>query len=67
MPTKTPPASLNDVDAAAYTGFSPWYLREARLQGRGPSYIRIGRTIRYRIADLDEWLAKHVVRTEESA
>jgi len=31
------------------------------MRGRGPAYIRIGRSIRYRIADLDRWLEQHKV------
>ena len=52
---KPPAPTVNEQDAAHYIGYSPAYLRKARQQGRGPAYIRIGRTIRYRIPDLDSW------------
>jgi hypothetical protein len=47
--------------AADYLGLSRAYLRQGRQHGRGPAYIRIGRTIRYRVADLDAFLAQHRV------
>lgn len=31
-------------------------LSEWRIRGDGPSYIRIGRTVRYRPEVVDEWL-----------
>jgi predicted DNA-binding transcriptional regulator AlpA len=66
----TPPKPSNSIpedDAAAYIGMTVAYLRKARQQGRGPTYLRLGRSIRYRTPDLDAWLEKHVVRTRESA
>lgn len=51
-----------------YTGISKSQLAKLRHEGRGCAYIRIGdsRTkaiIRYRRADLDEWLTRNLVRT----
>ena len=42
-------------------GYGVDYLKQARIFGRGPSYIRVGRSIRYRIRDLDQWLEAHRV------
>ena len=50
---------LREADAAKYIGFSRSFLRKGRLEGRGPAYLRLGRQIRYRIADLDQWLSTH--------
>jgi Helix-turn-helix domain len=64
---KTPPApTLSCSDAATYLGLSLWWLKNARRKGTGPAYLRIGRTIRYRVTDLDEWQLKHRVETRES-
>lgn len=63
----TPAHTLNCADAANYIGFSVWWLKNARRTGRGPAYIRADRAIRYRVKDLDAWLAAHVVKTRESA
>ncbi|MFN7916898.1 MAG: helix-turn-helix domain-containing protein [Vicinamibacterales bacterium] len=55
------PATLFENDAANYVGFSTAYLRLCRSKGRGPAFIRVGRSIRYRVADLDAWLDAHRV------
>ena len=54
--------SLKEYHAAKYIGMSRSYLRQARMDGNregripGPRFIRIGRSIRYLIDDLDAWL-----------
>jgi excisionase family DNA binding protein len=55
-------AILRESAAADYLGLSRWFLRRARADGRGPAYLKLGRTIRYRARDLDDWLARHLVR-----
>ena len=56
---------LTDPDAAKYIGMSVAFLRRSRSEGRranhtpGPPFIKIGRAIRYTVADLDAWLEKH--------
>ncbi len=52
---------LHEADTAIYIGMSRPWLRLQRMRGTGPAYIRIGRTIRYDIRDLDAWLAQHRV------
>ena len=59
--------TIQEPDAARYIGLSRAYLRQARAKNRGPAYIRFGRAIRYRIADLDTYLAAHRVETREAA
>jgi predicted DNA-binding transcriptional regulator AlpA len=58
-------APLTERDAARIDGLSVSWHRTARMRGIGPPYIRIGRTIRYRRADLERWLASHRVQTTE--
>jgi predicted DNA-binding transcriptional regulator AlpA len=48
-------------DAAAYLRTSPSTLAKRRLYGTGPRYCRIGRAIRYRKSDLDEFMAANTV------
>ena len=31
-----------------------------RVKGTGPSYVKIGHLVRYRVEDLDKWLASQV-------
>jgi predicted DNA-binding transcriptional regulator AlpA len=52
---------LDERDAAAYVGFTVSALRLWRRQDRGPSYIQVNRSIRYRVSDLDAWLNAHLV------
>lgn len=60
-------AALTEKQAASYIGMSVPYLRADRMNGHregqtpGPPFVRIGRSIRYLRADLDEWLAAHRV------
>lgn len=54
-------ASIAEPGAAVYINYKISTLRAWRRQGRGPAYIRYGRSIRYRIADLDAWVAAHRV------
>jgi predicted DNA-binding transcriptional regulator AlpA len=50
-------------DAAAYLRTSPSTLAKRRLYGTGPRFCRIGRAIRYRKSDLDEFMASSAVHT----
>lgn len=58
---------LNSTDAARYIGMSPSYLSMDRCDGHvgnrtpGPPFIKVGRRVLYRVADLDGWLDSHRV------
>ena len=54
-------------EASQYVKYSVPTLALWRLQGRGPTYIHIGRSVRYRKSDLDAWLAAHTVAPEGGA
>ncbi|MDX2164348.1 MAG: DNA-binding protein [Gammaproteobacteria bacterium] len=57
--------AFNEKEASLYIGMSLGYLRQDRVNGPrgnrtpGPSFIKIGRTIRYLKEDLDTWLETH--------
>lgn len=57
--------SLTEEAAADYIGMSSSFLRQSRYAGNrethtpGPQYLKIGRTVRYLVDDLDEWLETH--------
>jgi predicted DNA-binding transcriptional regulator AlpA len=42
-------------------GLAASTLEKARLSGNSPRFLKLGRVVRYRVQDLDEWLEKHVV------
>lgn len=44
-------------EAAQYLRLSRQTLELLRLQGGGPRYAKLGRSVRYRRTALDEWLA----------
>jgi predicted DNA-binding transcriptional regulator AlpA len=62
MPTTTKKRALTEVETAKYIGMSRSYLRQSRMEGNrtnrtpAPSFIKIGRSVRYLIEDLDSWL-----------
>jgi predicted DNA-binding transcriptional regulator AlpA len=51
--------TIVESDAAYYIGMSVSWLRQSRANGNqdAPPYLKIGRAVRYRISDLDEWLS----------
>ena len=51
---------LNTKQAAVYLGLSHQYLEIARHKGGGPQYIKLAKAVRYRLEDLDEWMANHI-------
>ena len=63
---RTPAATIQEPEAAQYVGLSRAFLRQARAQGRGPAYVRVGRAVRYRTSDLDAFLDAHRVETRDS-
>lgn len=53
---------VNTEGAARFVGLSSSTLAKYRVAGNGPQYLKVGRAVRYRIADLENWLsekAKH--------
>lgn len=58
--TQTGKAHLLDCNPAAeYLGLSPITLADWRVQGRGPRYVKLGRRVKYDIADLDDYIAEN--------
>jgi len=58
---------LKEQQTSDYLKMSESFLRQSRMEGKregrtpGPPFIRIGRAVRYRLSDLDAWLAEHRV------
>lgn len=54
---------LRRKDAAAYLQLSPKTLETDVSRNRlGIPFVRLGRAVRYRIADLDAWLAERACK-----
>lgn len=55
-------ALLIDTKAAAErVALSVRMMEDLRLKGDGPPFAKIGRAVRYRVADLDAWVAGRLV------
>ena len=52
---------LTTEEAGKMLGMSEQTLRIWRMGNKGPAYVRINRSIRYRREDLDEFVAKRTV------
>lgn len=48
---------LNDKQLSALLGVSTASVRRWRLLGLGPRYLKVGASVRYRVEDLEAWLA----------
>lgn len=53
-------ALLDTPEAAVYMNYKPATLEQWRWNGRGPLFVKIGRSVRYRISDLDNFLSERV-------
>ena len=60
---------LSDIEAAKILGLSPSTLRKWRTGRpcRGPAFLRMGRRVGYRVADIEAWAADQVVSTCDSS
>lgn len=58
---------LSVVDLAAYTGISASTWNKRRLTGDTPPFSKLGKTVRYRRADVDAWMsARQIGSTAET-
>ena len=56
----TTDSMLDTTEAARYTGLKKSTLDQWRSRGEGPKFVKLGRAVRYRRADLDEWIDSRV-------
>ena len=56
-----PLAMLTTKQAAARYGLSPETFINWRKKRKGPPFVRLGQTVRYRPVDLEAWLTEHTV------
>lgn len=61
--------ALSEKEASEYIGMSRSFLRQSRMDGNrenrtpAPEFLKIGRSVRYLIEDLDEWLNSFAKKT----
>lgn len=54
---------VDTEEAAAYVGQAASTLEKLRVYGNGCPYSKRGRSVRYKISDLDKWMASRMVET----
>ena len=60
-------ATLTDVEVANRLGVSRFTVRSWRLKGVGPRFLKMGRAVRYRPQDVDEYERQALVETQAPA
>ena len=60
-------ALLSQRDCARLLGLSVRTLERMRVSGTGPKFLKIGNAVRYRLQDIEAWLASRVVSSTSAA
>ncbi len=55
--------TVDTEGAARHLGLAVSTLEKMRVYGNSPPYVKLGRSVRYRVCDLEEYLAKRVVES----
>ncbi|MDR0967649.1 MAG: helix-turn-helix domain-containing protein [Rickettsiales bacterium] len=50
---------LTTIEVAKLLQFSANTLRMYRCDGMGPAYVKVGRLVRYRLSDVQDWCDKN--------
>ncbi len=62
----TSPNLITEREAAKYCSVSLAFLRRRRSEGNrsgivpGPPFVKLGKSVRYRLSDLDEWINANI-------
>lgn len=64
MSVQVDPALLDKRGAAAYLGTSERHVQRLWAERRIPA-VKVGRLVRFRVKDLDAWIAAHTVEAVE--
>ena len=60
-----PEIALTESETARLLNISLSGLRKWRRKNVGPSYVRLGRLIRYRMSEIQVWLDSHAVKSQK--
>lgn len=58
---------MDESALAAFIGVAVQTLQKWRWQRSGPAFVKIGRLVRYRRADVERWLDAQTVTSREVA
>ncbi len=56
MAKNTSTQLLSETEAAQRLKLSTRTLRNWRVTGQGPKFVKVGRLIRYKIVEIEEWI-----------
>jgi excisionase family DNA binding protein len=56
--------TLTDIEVAKRLGVSRFTVRAWRLKGTGPRFLKMGRAVRYRVQDVEEYERQALVDTQ---
>jgi excisionase family DNA binding protein len=59
--------TLTDIEVAGRLGVSRFTVRAWRLKGVGPRFLKMGRAVRYRPQDVDEYERQALVETQAAS
>lgn len=58
---------VNETEAARLLGISVKTLQNQRYYGKGLDFVKLGRMIRYKLADIEAYVAQHTVKPYASS
>lgn len=61
------PIAVDENGASKLTGISVSSLQKMRIRGDGPPYAKLGNRVRYRVSDLESFVAARVVHSTSEA
>jgi len=53
---------MTSKEVAEYLRISESLINSYRADGIGPVYIKMGKLVRYRLEDVEEWMSKQAVK-----
>jgi predicted DNA-binding transcriptional regulator AlpA len=61
IPDAAPTAKrlLSRDEVEATYGIAKRFLEIAACKGGGPAFVKVGRLTRYRVQDIEDWIARH--------
>jgi predicted DNA-binding transcriptional regulator AlpA len=54
---------MTQQQVVEWTGMSKQYFEISRFKGVGIPYVKIGRSVRYKTSDVQQWIEANVVAT----
>ena len=63
LPTISEDLLLSRAEVEVHFGLTRRFLEVSAVRGDGPPMIKINRAVRYRVADLREWIVGHRVQS----